>query len=130
MNAREITKFIKDAVKDLYPTDRNATWYLRLDDDFAIYVGWSGGFDKNDELALHSSSLPEYCLCAKVAEYRPWDVDYEWMYMPWSVETGEVWDNETTIAPKSNIYSIAVWLNKEYRAMRKALREGEITFRN
>lgn len=128
MNAREIAKFIKDAVKDLYTNDSSSTYYLKLDDNFAIYVGWSGGFDPNDEGCLHSKSESEYCLCAKVAEWNPSSIDYEWMYMPWDVETDEVWDNETILTDKSNYYDNAVWLNKEYRGMRKALKEGKITF--
>ena len=129
MNAREIAKFIKNAVKELSSTDRSSTYYLQLDDDFAIYVGWSGGFEPDDtDDYFHSKSQPEYCLCAKVAEWNPFDIDYEWMYMPWDVETDEVWDNETTLSINGNYHLDAKWLNKEYRAMRKALKEGKITF--
>lgn len=127
MNAREIAKFIKNAVKNLSANDGSETYYLKLDNDFAIYVGWSGGFDKDDECAIHSKRNPEYCLCAKVAEWNPSNIDYEWMYMPWEVETEMVWDNEVTIYNK-DFYSTAVWLNENYRSMRKALKEGKITF--
>lgn len=130
MNAKEISTFIKEAVRDLMITDSSATYHLRLDDDFAIYVGWSGGFDKNDNTAIHSKSQPEYCLCAKVAEYNPACPLYDNVYMPW-YEDGEVWDNEITISPyqiNKECYKVAVWLNKSYRGMRKALKNGEITF--
>lgn len=128
MNAREIAKFIKNAVKNLSETDEGATYYLKLDGDFGLYVGWSGGFDPNDKGCLHSKSNPEYCICAKVAEWRPYDIDYEWMYMPWDVKTKEVWDYEVVLYEDDNCYDTAKWLNVNYREMRKALKAGEITF--
>lgn len=129
MNAREIAKFIKDAVKNLSSTDSSSTYYLKLDDDFAIYVGWSVGFEPDDtDDCFHLKSQPEYRLCAKVAEWNPFDIDYEWMYMPLDVKTEEVWDNEITFSINSNYYLDAKWLNQNYREMRKALKEGKITF--
>lgn len=129
MNAREIAKFIKKAVEDLSLSSVVKTYYLKLDNDFAIYVGWCGGFDPNDDSEYyHSNANPDYCLCAKVAEWNPASIDYEWMYMPWDVNTNEVWDSETTLTRYDDIYLVAKYLNEDYRAMKKALAKGEITF--
>lgn len=128
MDSKKIEKFIRNAVRDLSATDSSSTYYLQLDADFAVYVGWSAGFDPKDEGLIHSQSQPGYCICSKVAEWNPGDIDYGWMFMPWYRDTGEVWDNEVTISTDENFYETARWLNKNYRGMRKALRDGEITF--
>lgn len=126
MTQKEVSKFIKGAVKDLFEADDNSTYKLTLDGDFAIYVGWSAGFDEKDETCLHSKSEPQYCLCAKVAENNP-IYEYDWVYMPW-YKDGEVYDTDSSIPTDANYNQIAKWLLSSYREMKKLLKKGEISF--
>ena len=128
MNARVVAKFIKNSVKDMVENDNSSTYYIQLDDNFAICVGWCEGFDENDETCLHSKSEPNYCACVKVCEYNPWDMDYSYLCMPWYKDSEEVYDNELAIGPDEDYYDTAKWMLNCYRDMRKLLANGEITF--
>lgn len=128
MTAKELSKFLKASANEMYKEDNNSTYFQKLDADFGIYVGWNNGFEEDDEYCLHSKSQPSYGVCVKVAEWNPADIDYMWLNMPWSVETGDVWDNEITINENTDYYAVAKDMLKTYRSMRKYLDKGEITF--
>lgn len=127
MDSRKLASLIKSYVKDLASTDSSVTYRIPLNDELAVYVGWGGGFDKNDETAIHSKSQPEYCICVKVAENA---YPYLWddAYMPWDKVTGEVYDTDSSVSVDQNYYGLAQWLNQSYREIKKLLKKGELTF--
>ena len=125
---KDIAEFIKSATKELYATDSNSTYYYQLDNEFAIYVGFSCGFDEEDEFCLHSRSDKEYGICAKVAEWNPTNLEYEWLNMPWNPKTFEVYDNEIAISPNEDYNRIAALLLLDYDESRELLDNGEVIF--
>ena len=125
---KDIAKFLESATKELYATDGNSTYYYQLDNEFAIYVGFGCGFDEEDEFCLHSRSEKEYAICAKVAEWNPSNLEYEWLNMPWNPKTFEVYDNEIAISPNEDYNRIAAYLLLDYDESRELLDNGEVIF--
>ena len=113
-SVKEIAKFLEDSIKAI-EEDPSVTARYVLDDDLCLYVGYEGGFDKdetgNDER-----------ICAKIAERNDYYwVDFEAMNMPWDPETGDVWDTDSEVSPSDAKYYI-----DEYKNIRKALDKGDV----
>lgn len=122
-----LQNFIAESVKKLADTDSNSTYYMQLDNDLAIYVGWSSGFDPDDKYIIHSKSDPDCGICVKLAKWNPADIDYEWMDMPWDSKTEEVDDNETSVGPTTNYRKLANWFLKKYESVKVDLDCGKLT---
>lgn len=112
----KIKNFLTTAIKEL-KEDRELTARYILDDDMCLYVGYEGGFDKDE-------TGSDKRICAKIAERNDfyW-VDFEMMNMPYVTDTEDVWDTDCEVSPEDAEYYI-----KEYKAIRKALNKGEIQF--
>ena len=113
-SVKEIAKFLEDSIKAI-EEDPSVTARYVLDDDLCLYVGYEGGFDKdetgNDER-----------ICAKIAERNDYYwVDFEAMNMPWDPETGDVWDTDSEVSPSDAKYYV-----DEYKNIRKALDKGDV----
>ena len=119
--------FIAESAKKLAETDSNSTYYMELDNDLAVYVGWGHGFDPDDGQVFHSKSDPDCAVCVKLAEWNPADIDYEWMYMP-VYANGEVYDTDSAIGPMTDYRKLANWLLHEYDVVREKLNSGELKF--
>ena len=124
---RMIANFIAESVKKLAETDSNSTYYMELDDDLALYVGWGHGFDPDDSQVFHSKSDPDCVVCVKLAEWNPVDIDYEWMYMP-VYTNGEVYDTDSSIGLMTDYRRLANELLHEYDVIREKLNSGELKF--
>lgn len=86
MNKDEILKFIKDSIEWLKKNDCGCCRYI-LDEDLAIFVGWSMGFSVDDPAGIHSIGDPEYVIEAGVKLRREGDeTDYDWLDYPWNTE--------------------------------------------
>lgn len=125
---KDIAKFLEEATNELYAADGNSTYYYQLDNEFAIYVGFNGGFDEEDEFCLHSRSDKGYAICTKVAEWNPTNLEYEWLNMLWNPNTQEVYDNEMTISPNADYNRIAALLLFDYDDARELFDNGEAIF--
>ena len=132
MNARELAKWIKEIVDfQVEHADQSWTYRQMLDFDFAVHIGWSNGFDPKDDTCIHATDNPKWCLCIKIAENI--SDEYDWCYMPWNTETGDVWDTDTSLFRgkyAKDYYNMAKWLLGDYRKMRRELAKGTITFGN
>lgn len=117
----ELAKFIEDSVHTLVDTvdEYNDTFRYVLDENWAVYVGWSqAGFDDDDESVIHNEDVPEWVICCKIAaahetRWGDW-VDYDYCEMPYDEETGDVWDTDTGISPNEDYQWLASWLLEEY----------------
>ena len=123
---RMIANFIAESVKKLAETDSNSTYYMELDDDLALYVGWGHGFDPDDSQVFHSKSDPDCAVCVKLAEWNPVDIDYEWMYMPYDTKTGDVDDNECSVGPTTDYRGLANWFITKYHSVRDEIFNGTL----
>ena len=129
LDKNEIAEFLKNAIKELTTTDYTCTWY-DLDKDLAIFVGWTDGYDPEDEDYIHAENDPSYVIAAKIAsthEYMKTDLD--WLVQPY-YEDGEVWDTEITLNNNSNFIEDADWFIKSYKDIREALDRGELLLEN
>ena len=124
---QSIAKFLEDSVRELKENDGSTTFYRQFDSRLALYVGYSGGFDDNDVFVIHSRSEPEYAICTKIAEWNPASIDYEWMYMPWEVDTQEVYDCETSISPNEDYSDLAKRIVETYEEICEWLDQGKLT---
>lgn len=114
MKVKELAKEIKKAVEALVASE-NGCSTIKLDDNLAICVGWSEGFDPKDDNLIHSKTEPTFCLVVGLKVWTSDDLrtDYDWINFPF-FENQEVIDTEVTISDKEDYEALAKWLLKEY----------------
>ena len=125
LDKNKIAEFLKKAIDTLTTSDYTCTWY-DLDEDLAIFVGWTDGYDPDDEGYIHSENEPSFVLAAKIAsthEYMKTDLD--WLTQPY-YEDGEVWDTEITLTKENNFEQDAEWFIESYEKIRQGLDNGEL----
>ena len=106
-DAGKIAKFIEDAVNGL--KNGEATIYrYKFDDRFALFVGWSGGYDEEDDEIIHSEDDPEFAIVAGIKVWISDDAwsDFDWLNYPY-VEGGDVIDDSMTISPEEDYHKLA-----------------------
>lgn len=106
-DAGKIAKFIEDAVNGL--KNGEATIYrYKFDDRFALFVGWSGGYDEEDDEIIHSEDDPEFAIVAGIKVWTSDDAwsDFDWLNYPY-VEGGDVIDDSMTISPEEDYHKLA-----------------------
>lgn len=101
-----LAKEIKSAVDWLVEEDCGCST-IKLDDRLAVCVGWSGGFDPDDENAIHGKPAT----CAIVAAIKVWTTDdmrtdIDWIDAPY-YEDGSVYDTEQSISPNEKYERLA-----------------------
>lgn len=91
---------------------------IRLDGNLAVCVGWSDGFDVDDDSVIHAMDEKSWAVCAaiKVWTSDSMRTDLDWINMPYN-EDGDVWDTTLSIAPYEDYIDVARWFLKEYEAM-------------
>ena len=135
-----IADFLRRSVMWLKKEDCGCCHY-NLDDNFAIYVGWSGGFNVNDKGLITSPSnrstvhnlymgdwVCGYAICASVKIRNDYDcADYEFTYYPhFNDEDGECWDNGGSLAPNGDYKVDAKDLMSTYVDMVNVLNHNKI----
>lgn len=111
---KTLTKDIKDAVDWLVEEDCGCVT-LKLDKRLAVCVGWSDGFDPDDETVIHSKTNPTFAI---VTAIKVWTSDYmrtdlDWISAPW-YENGDVFNNSISINHKNNFEFIAEGFLKDF----------------
>ena len=119
MSIKKLAKQLKGAVKWLRNYDEGCVT-ISLDNKLAICVGWSNGYDNNDESAIHSKSDPSYCINAgiKVATSDDMKTDYDYINFPYYAN-GTMHDTGITIAPNENYDDLAKYFLLEYDHLKK-----------
>ena len=105
----KIAKFIKESVEWLVENQMGCCRY-KLDDHLAVFVGWSGGYDKEkDNTLIQANDDPTYAINVGIKVWTSDDMwtDYDWINFPYRAEDGEVWDMGMSVAPNDNYESIA-----------------------
>lgn len=65
LEVNDIKKFLKESIEILTTTDYTCRKFT-LDADVSLYVGWSEGFDPDDEDVIHSKENPTWGLVAGI----------------------------------------------------------------
>lgn len=115
LNKKEIATFIKESVEWLVAEQQGCCRY-KLDDHLAIFVGWSGGYDKEkDDTLIQANDDPTYAINAGIKVWTSDDLwtDYDWINFPYEKD-GDVWDMGLSIAPNDNYKRIVDSLLKWY----------------
>ena len=88
---------IKSAVEWLKEEDCGCVT-LKLNGTLAVCVGWSNGFDPEDETVIHSKTEPTWAICAAIKAWGSDDLrtDLDYIDSPY-YEDGSVYDTEQSI---------------------------------
>lgn len=125
-SASDLAKFIEESVDNLLAGTATNNQY-KLDNDWAVYVGWSdAGYTDDFESVIHDENEPSWVICAKIATTHEavW-ADYDFCDMPYDEETGEVWDTDMGISPEESYPNTAAWLLDEYNELIRQIESGE-----
>ena len=100
----EIAKFLKESVEWLVANQQGCCRH-KLDDHLAVFVGWSGGYEKEkqDDIIQANDDLT-YAINAGIKVWTSdsmW-TDYDWLNFPYRADDGEVWDMGFSINPNEN----------------------------
>lgn len=135
----EVADFLKESVDWLKKEDCGCCHY-NLDNNFAIYVGWAGGYDMDNDYIIKSDTGREvvhnpwknwvcgYAIECAVKIRNDYDcADYEFTYYPhFNDEDGDCWDNGSNLAPNGNYKVDAKDLLSTYVDMVNALNHNKI----
>lgn len=125
-SASDLAKFIEESVDNLLAGTATNNQY-KLDNDWAVYVGWSdAGYTDDFESVIHDENDPDWTICAKIATTHEavW-ADYDFCDMPYNEKTGDVWDTDMAISPEENYQNTAAWLLDEYNELIRQIESGE-----
>lgn len=118
-----LAKEIKSAVEWLKEQECGCVT-LKLDDRLAVCVGWSEGFDPDDETVIHSKTSPTYAICAAIKVWGSDDLrtDLDYIDSPY-YEDGSVYDTEMTVYPDDKYY---LWVATNFLNEFDTLKELDI----
>lgn len=117
INANDVAKFIKDSVNGLIKGDATNYRY-KFDDRLALFVGWSDGYDENDDSYIHDKDDPSYVVVAGIKVWTSdsmW-TDYDWLNYPY-LENGTVLDVFTPVYVDEDLASLAKDFIDDYKSM-------------
>jgi hypothetical protein len=104
----EIAQFVKESVEWLIENQEGCCRY-QLDDHLAIFVGWSGGYGKEERSdIIQAKDDPDWGINAGVKVWTSdyMQTDFDWINFPYE-ENGDVWDMCLGISPNANYDIIA-----------------------
>ena len=118
-----LAKEIKSAVEWLKEEDCGCVT-LKLNGTLAVCVGWSDGFDPDDETVIHSKSSPTCAICAAIKAWGSDSLrtDLDYIDAPY-YEDGSVYDIEQSIYPDDEDYT---WLATHFLNEFDILKEMDI----
>ncbi len=112
-----LAKDIKDAVEWLIEEDCGCVT-LKLDDRLAVCVGWSDGFDPDDETVIHGKPA-SFAIVAAIKVWTSDDLrtDIDWIDAPWH-KNGNVFDDSISIGRNNNYEFIAESFLEDYEELK------------
>ena len=131
-NIMKIADFLEESAKWLKEhDDEGGCCHFNLSSDLALYVGWSDGWDPEDETVIHSKSDPSWAIDAAVKVRNDYDcADFDLLDFPY-YEDGEVWNNSLSIDPKQTRRGFrgdAKWFLETFVSMTNAYNRGELCY--
>lgn len=118
-----LAKEIKSAVEWLKEEDCGCVT-LKLNGTLAVCVGWSDGFDPDDETVIHSKTEPTLAICAAIKALGSDDLqtDLDYIDSPY-YEDGSIYDTEMTVYPDDKYY---LWVATNFLNEFDTLKEMDI----
>lgn len=124
----DLASFIKNAVEGLKAGEATNYRY-KIDDRLAVFVGWSEGYDSDDEGIIHSVEDPTYAITIGIKVWTSDDMwtDFDWLNFPYEKD-GEVWDNSEAVSVNYDANKLARSMYQNYDALKgfKIAEDGEI----
>ena len=130
-NIKRVADFLESSIPWLKETDAGCC-HFNLSKDLALYIGWSCGWDPDDESVIHSVSEPNWAIDAAVKVRNDDDcADFEYLNFPWYKDDGDCWNN--SLAPSHNytrrdFRKDARWFLETFVAMTNAHKKGVISY--
>ena len=143
-NIKKIADFLKEAC-EYFQKDNDGCYHFNLSDKLTLYVGWSYGFNMQDEDLIKSSEGQRtvydyrgdswnegYAVNAAVKVRNDYYcVDFDYLDYPWYSDNGECWNNGITLKPnqtRREYRKNARWFLETFVAMTNAYEKGEIRY--
>ena len=130
-NIMKIADFLKDSIEWLKENDIGCC-HFNLSEDLALYIGWSAGWDPNDESVIHSKTEPEYAIDAAVKVRCDTDcADFEYLNFPWYKDDGDCWNSSLAPSPnykRRDFRNDAKWFLKTFVGITNAYKRGELSY--
>lgn len=123
-----LANFIKDSINKLQTTDYTNCKY-NLDENLAVFVGWSDGYDTEpleDEIASEKCPTCRVNAVIAVRNDADWS-DLDMLTVPYYTHGGEIYDCQYTISTKEDCRRLAESLIQDYNEIKKLLASGELT---
>lgn len=137
-NIQKVATFLKKSIEWLTTSDTGCCAF-DLDENFAIYCGWSFGFDLSDTDIIVSPTDIErigsrnigWAVCAAIKCRNDADcAEFDYLNAPITTdEDEEVWDTALVMRPdmtKADYKDDARWFLKNYVAMVNSLAKNQI----
>lgn len=124
----KLANFIKDSVEKLQTTDFTNCKY-NLDEDLAVFVGWSDGYDTEptkDEISSEKCPTCRINAIIAVRNEADWS-DLDTLTIPYYVHDGDVFNCQYTVSPSEDYIYLAGSLLKAYSEIKELLASGELT---
>ena len=127
-NIEKVADFLKDSIEWLKANDMGCC-HFNLSSDLALYIGWSDGWDENDESVIHSESEPSWAIDAAVKVRNDYDcADFEYLDFPCYAD-GEAWNNSVSMRPNQSRRDFkrdARWFLETFVSMTNELKSGRL----
>lgn len=121
VDVADLAQFIESAVRILQTSDATNVRYI-LDENLAVYVGWS--YDESSEYGIHNDSGDAVIYAGVKLRSDAYWADYDWLDYPYDKETGDVWDNGSYISPDEDYDYLARELSNTYQEILKEVASG------
>ena len=136
LDANSITKFISDNVKNFIETmdDYGNIEYedvnrYDLDDDLSIYVGYTGGYDKNgNDDYIHLKSDPSHILAVQLSEYGEDITNLDYLTVACNARNDNCYETQIPINKNGDYSNIVKQLISDYKKIRRGLDNDRIIF--
>lgn len=102
----DVATFLKHSVENLLAgSSTNSTF--KLDNRLAVCVGWTGGYDEDDDSVIHDVENPEFAIVTGIKVYTSdyMQTDFDYLNFPYK-NGGDVIDTSISIEPDEDY----VWL--------------------
>lgn len=115
---KTLAKDIRRAVDWLVEEDCGCST-IKLDERLAVCVGWSNGFDPDDENVIHGKPAT-YAIVAAIKVWTTDDMrtDIDWIDAPY-YEDGSVYDDEVSISYNDNFEFVAESFLKDFEELKE-----------
>lgn len=128
VDSNSLANFIKDSVEKLQTTNYTNCKY-NLDEELAVFVGWSDGYDTEptkDEIGSEKCPTCRVNAVIAVRNDADWS-DLDMLTVPYYELSGDVYQCQYTVSPSNDYVYLADSLLKAYEEIRELLDSGELS---